>query len=178
MGAQTQRLSRHRSNPSTSAGHRVRSSMHHLTLLHWTPTKQRLVKGDCLCCCAGCSCPCCSCYVPYMNTCSCRWLRREHGMITEEHVIRGQVLVQVPSSVMMTWDTARESPLCGAVVKEAELTEWQVSRHRPQHAAPTALAFARLWSCAHAWLACWPRSHCGCQHGGADAARTLIVLRL
>ncbi len=78
--------------------------------------------------------------MPYMNERSCRWLRREHGMITEEHVIRGQVLVQVPSSVMMTWDTARESPLCGAVVKEAELTEWQVSWQRPQHAAPAELA--------------------------------------
>ena len=49
-------------------------------------------------------------------------------MVTEEHVLRGQVLVQVPSAVMMTWETAKQSPHCGKVVTEAGLTEWQVRR--------------------------------------------------
>ncbi len=47
-------------------------------------------------------------------------------MVSAESVERGQVLVRVPKALMMTLDTAKLCPLSGALVQEAELTEWQV----------------------------------------------------
>ena len=79
-------------------------------------------------------------------------------MVTEEPVLRGQVLVQVPSSVMMTWDTARESPLCGQVVKEAQLTEWQVGPPGAvgSHLGQQRALHCRLGEAAHVMPACPP----------------------
>jgi hypothetical protein len=70
--------------------------------------------------------------------------RSEHGMVAEEHVLQGQPLVQVPSRVMMTWDSARGSALCGQLVKDVELTEWQVRRPAgPLASSPGPLPAAR-----------------------------------
>ena len=47
-------------------------------------------------------------------------------MVCGEDVQRGQVLVRVPKALMMTLDTAKQCPQCGALVTEAGLNEWQV----------------------------------------------------
>lgn len=47
-------------------------------------------------------------------------------MATDQAVAEGQLLVQVPSSLMVTAHTAAQSALCGELVQTSELPEWQV----------------------------------------------------
>lgn len=47
-------------------------------------------------------------------------------MLTRTAIEDGDLLLQVPKAVFITADTARNSKLCGAQVKQAKLDEWQV----------------------------------------------------
>lgn len=51
-------------------------------------------------------------------------------MVAQEPVSRGQVLVRVPTKLLMTSQTAEQSEACGALIRDARLSEWQVRRCR------------------------------------------------
>lgn len=46
-------------------------------------------------------------------------------MVTERAIQKGSPMLAVPSSLLMTAETARKSPLCGPLVESKELDDWQ-----------------------------------------------------
>lgn len=60
-----------------------------------------------------------------LSTASPCFLRSGFGMVAQEPVSRGQVLVRVPTKLLMTFQTAELSERCGDLVRDAKLTEWQ-----------------------------------------------------
>jgi len=47
-------------------------------------------------------------------------------MLAAESVQEGALLLQVPEQLMLSANTALKSKLCGKLVRDAELSEWQV----------------------------------------------------
>lgn len=53
----------------------------------------------------------------------------QHRMLAAESVQEGALLLQVPEQLMLSANTALKSKLCGKLVRDAELSEWQVGRN-------------------------------------------------
>jgi len=76
---------------------------------------------------------------------------RSQGMITLAPVAAGQVLLRVPTSLLMTQKTAMDSQLCGSVVRQG-LTEWQVGMAGSPTVAADVVVDCRtsvLFACMH-----------------------------
>jgi hypothetical protein len=54
-------------------------------------------------------------------------------MITRTALEDGDLLLQVPKALFITADTARRSKLCGALIKQGNLDEWQVIQILKDH---------------------------------------------
>lgn len=68
-----------------------------------------------------------SCHALMCHTVFCNACGSGYGMVTEELLDRGSVLVKVPRRLLMTLLTAQASPDYGELIVSAGLNEWQVS---------------------------------------------------
>jgi hypothetical protein len=57
-----------------------------------------------------------------------------YGMIAGQPIVKGEKLVNVPRNLWMTSLTAKDSPICGQMVKDHGLDSWKVRHIREGHA--------------------------------------------
>jgi hypothetical protein len=57
--------------------------------------------------------------------------RSGYGMITNQPIKKGQKLVNVPRKLWMTSRTARESPICGEMIRKHDMDSWKVGGCSP-----------------------------------------------
>jgi hypothetical protein len=63
---------------------------------------------------------------PTLLPCVSSDIRSGLRMITDTPVAKGAPLLAVPRSLLMSAQTARASPVCGALVESKGLDDWQV----------------------------------------------------